>query len=233
MFKNDSTSSVIENLNKFMLSKDFFELNKSSYKTDNKQISKPPKETQDQHYHDIDTLFCCFYTIFNKSIHEQPKNKVQEQQIKISIAENLDSYKDLIKECKLITMTNLKDNLVNDSRITLTSFFTLCYINNFNVIWVYSKVGHKMQRNDSTDFFFVKQNKSLYTLVENYNELMNDVFWIDSVKKPLKSIASYKVEEIKDILKVVCSNNLSSVKKNKKEYYDDLVQYFLSLSLEI
>lgn len=234
MFKDDITS-VITNINKFMLTNDFFETKDCiNYKNTSNNKQHLPKENSivNDNYKGIDTLFCCFYTIFNECFHEQPKNKIQEQQIKISIGEKIDSKKDLIKECKLSTITYLKDNLVNDSKISLTTFFTLCYINNYNVIWVCKNVGYKMKRNDNPNFFFVEQNKSLFKLQDSHNGIMNDLFWIDSIKKPLKSISSYKVDEIKEILKIVCSNKLTSTKKNKKEYYEDLVQYFSCLSIE-
>ena len=61
------------------------------------------------------------------------------------------------------------------------------------------------------------------------NNIKNTLYKIDNISKPIKSISSYKVQELIDMcnkLAIETSNKETGKNKSKNDMYEAIIQYF-------
>jgi len=179
-----------------------------------------------------DSLFWCFYvmkhgqTAYDMMDH---RNFIVEKKHKIDYVEKIRADKEQIKLHKFTTLTHLESNLANDDRLDLPSFLSLCVFENLNVDVVKKRTYFELLMNDGTDMH------TIYCLDNHkygYNQIVPDkssLLKIDNVAKPLKAIASYKVQDLLDFcekLKIETVNLDTNKTKTKNDLYESILQYF-------
>lgn len=184
-----------------------------------------------------DSLFWCFYIMkYGEIQYEMFENKniVTEKKIKIDYVEKMRKEKQIIKTYKFSTLTNLENNLANESNLCLTSFLSLCAVENFNILVIKNKTFFELRMNDTEDFFIIYQlNGTRFGLknskCEEVNILKEPLFKIDNIGKPMKAIAAYKLQDLLDIskkLSIETINTTTNKTKNKKDLYENIINYF-------
>lgn len=201
-------------------------------KTNKQQIFIPNQQ---------DTLFWCFYIIKNGDIKYETlnKNSLTAKQMKIELVDSIRKHKDVVKMYKFDTISNIESNLANDNNLNPKTFLTLCAIENINVIFLKKNTYFEMLTNDSDKIYIIHEiesqskynNKYGYELGtnESISNIRNNFFRLESIDKPIKSISSYRVDELIDIcnkLVIDIYNNITGKQKSKKELYESIIQYF-------
>ena len=192
-----------------------------------------------------DNLFWCFYIMKNgKASYEMNdfKNLIVEKKIKIEYVEKLRKEKQLLKTYKFATLTHIENQLANEQRIDMNTFLTLCVLENLNVFYISKNTYHEILMNDTSVIHLIKKgfsNSNKYVAnfgykIENkeseeITKYKNEFYQIDNIDKPIKSISSYKVQELIDFcskLSIQTVNNETKKQKNKNDLYESLIQYF-------
>ena len=209
-------------------------------KNDDTEIKKPinslffPKEK--------DSLFWCFYIMKNGDSNYEMiefKNLIVEKKLKIEYVEKLRKEKQLIKTYKFATLTHIENQLANEIRIDINTFLTLCVLENLNVFYVNKNTYFELQMNDTNIIHLIKKSTNKYGFTFGYvidnkesetiTNYRNELFKIDNINKPIKSISMYKVQELIDFcqtLSIETINSETKKNKNKNDLYETLIQYF-------
>jgi hypothetical protein len=187
---------------------------------------------------DNDSLFWCLYIIKNgltNYIQLTNRNLIVEKKFKIDYVERLRKEKQLIKQYKFDTMTNIENRLVNESRIDMNTFFTLCVIGSLNIFFIKNKTYYELNMNDSNKIYIINylHDKDKYgfeeTNKDNLDDLRNKYYKVDNIAKPIKAISAYKTQELIDIckkLEIEILNDSKTKPKSKQELYESIIKYF-------
>ena len=184
-----------------------------------------------------DSLFWCFYILkYGEQNYEMLENIniVLEKRLKIEYIEKIRKEKQIVKSHKFSTLTHLENQLANEEKIDLPTFFTLCVIENINIFYVCKKTYFELLLNDDKiHIIHYLDNNSKYgyegiiqTKIELYRSTL---FKVDNVEKPIKSISSYKVSELVEFctkLGIEIYVKDTNKNKSKKDLYESLIQYF-------
>jgi hypothetical protein len=189
-----------------------------------------------------DTLFWCFYIIKNGDIKYETlnnRNSIIAKQNKIDYIKKIRENKQIVKMYKFDTLTNVENNLANDKNINIKTIMTLCAIENINLIFVDNKTYFEFLMNDSDVIYIIRQVNTQSKYVKKYGyeiandnilyEIKNSLYKIENLEKPIKSLSSYKVQdliEICDKLAIETKNDKTNKNKTKNELYESLVKYF-------
>jgi hypothetical protein len=186
-----------------------------------------------------DTLFWCFYIMKNgidqyEELNETGISVVTEKQLKIGFVEKLRKEKQLIKIYKFASNTHIENQLVNENKIDISTFLTLCVLENLNIIYLKKKTYYELLMNDNNEIHvvnFTDYGKFGYKLSLNndVNNIRTTLFKIDNIEKPVKALSAYKLSELLEFcskLDITIVNEKNNKKKNKNELYESLIQYF-------
>jgi hypothetical protein len=175
-----------------------------------------------------DSLFWCLYimkhgqTEYNLQEH---RNYIMEKKIKIDYVEQIRKDKQLMKTYKFATLSHLESNLANDDKIDVSTFLSLCVLENLNVLIVNKKTYFELLMNDTLEMHTIH---SLDNRKHGYSSVAADkqnLLQIDNISKPLKAISAYKVQDLLNFCeKLKIETDVK--KKSKNELYESLVQYF-------
>lgn len=165
---------------------------------------------------DYDPLF---YTLFNKinnhDITHIDYSNVNETQEKMKLAEKLDLMKFKNKD-------KIMENLMYEKKINMKTFNALCMYYKINVLFVKDNIFFKMYYSEG----------SIYTMDENYRFVetidTTDKYEILNIDKPFKSISSYKLEELRDISRIL---HLPCENLKKQLLYDSINNIFDKLNI--
>jgi hypothetical protein len=254
--------NVVENLQDYMFTgtnltryaKDMFTISKSinnsnnntknknshlepgKEKTNNPNIYKPLKK---------DSLFWCFYILkYGFSKYEMEIGTqyfLVEKTEKFRYIEMLrdKANKDLMKINKIKPMSEIEDDLANNERISVKTFFALCIMEKINVLLVDNRKIYQSMNNDSPTINVIHRNSKTFenyielnvtnSSIENYKETYYNVVGFEN---GLKSISSYKVEELLELCKQLKidlnskndTKNDTKKKLTKKSLYELIVQ---------
>ena len=190
---------------------------------------------------DSDSLFWCLYIIKNGLTNYSQltnRNLIVEKKLKIEYVERLRKEKQLIKQYKFDTLTNIENSLANESRIDINTFLTLCVVGCLNVFYIKKNTFFELNMNDSNKIYIIKYfpEKDKYgfeeTNKDNVSDFRDKFYKLDNISKPIKSMASYKTEELIDIcnkLGIETTNNSENdnpKNKSKKDLYESIIKYF-------
>lgn len=241
--QTDSYNHVI-NLQDYMLTKNLIDKldccininNNDPDKCSKHKLSVKKQTNTDPFYipKNKDTLFWCFYIMkFGDVKYELlDKNIVVEKKIKIDYIDILRKNKPNLKIYKFGSIHSSENYLANEMKIDINTFFNLCVVEKINMIYISNKTYFELNFGNDTPIhiihFFKETNKYGLELdsqdkVEHYKK---NLYNIVNVEKPIKSISSYKTEELNVICQKLCINllNLDGKKKLKKDLYQDIVQ---------
>ena len=179
-------------------------------------------------------------------------NIVFERKIKIDLIETLRKEKKRLKERKIAPITFIENDLLNETCISIKTFFALCSLHNLNIFYIHKKTYYEFVSNagsmiqdveDDADleeeinefpFHTLTKNETGYsycldtttTDIKNYRE---KYYKIDSFDKPIKAFSAYNTDQLLELcnkLLIETDNATTNKKKNKKEMYEAIVQYF-------
>jgi hypothetical protein len=182
-----------------------------------------------------DSLFWCLYVMkHGDASYEMLKHRnfITEKKLKFESIEQIRKNKEIIKMYKFATLTHLENNLANDERLDVKTFLSLCVIENINVIYINKKTYFKLSMNDTNTIHVIHS-------LDNYkfgheqkmisDDIINNLYPLESIDKPIKAISAYKVQELVDIcnqLSIETTCKESGKTKPKKDLYESLIQYF-------
>lgn len=191
-----------------------------------------------------DSLFWCFYILkhgfSNYEMDINNKYFVVEKNEKFKYIELLRKNKDLLKIHKIKPLTELEDDLANKDKISIKTFFALCILENINVLLVNKRKVYELLCTDIDDkhpINIVHRNSEVYehsieldVTQDTINKYRETYYKMSSFDATLKSIGSYKLEELTDLCKKLdinineCNKKKEGNKKiTKKDIYELLV----------
>ena len=198
----------------------------------NSNIYKPLKK---------DSLFWCFFILkygfskYEMEVGSQYFTVEKTEKFKyIELFREKDS-KDILKMNKIKPLSELEDDLANKDRISIKTFFALCIIEKINVLLVDKRKIYHSMNNDTKEVNVIHRNsESLDHHIElNVTEscltnLKDTYYNVTGFDNNLKSMTSYKVDELLDLCKKlnITVSNDSTKKLAKKDIYELLVQNF-------
>jgi hypothetical protein len=215
--------------------------NNSLIKQNNKNYSSEKKIEKYYYIKQKDTLFWCFYILKNGfSSYEMNCNNQYftiEKQEKYKYIEYLrqEKNKNLLKMFKIKPLLDLENDLANKDNISIKTFFGLCLIEGINIILVDNRKIYELICNDNSKINVIHFNSSEYYIeVEpndiDINKYRKEYFIMPSFDYKLKSITSYKVDDLIELcskLNISLENNKSDKKKLlKKDIYEIVCQQF-------
>jgi len=191
-----------------------------------------------------DSLFWCFYILkhgyFNYEMEINNQYFVVEKREKYNYVEELrkPKNKDLIKLHKIKPFTELEDDLANKDKISIKTFFALCVLENINVLLVDKRKIYELICVDIDESHPVHVIHRNSTTLEHYIELnmTNDIlqkyrdnyYKMESYDATLKSMGSYKLDELQELCRKLAINmdGDSKKKKTKADIYQLLVLHY-------
>jgi hypothetical protein len=188
-----------------------------------------------------DSLFWCFYILkygFSKYEMEVGNQYFSiEKQEKFKYIDELrkPSNKDLLKIHKIKPLSLLEDDLANQERISIKTFFALCVIENMNIILIDKRKVYEILTTDDPKIHVIHRNSITYdhyieldVLIEKINMYKEGYYKMTNFDTSLKAMTSYKVEELLELCKKLEINTDIKEKKKmtKKDIYELLVQQF-------
>jgi hypothetical protein len=214
-----------------------------------KQLQKVEKEEQakekkkDNMYKpkQKDSLFWCFYILkhgfFNYEMEINNQYFVIEKNEKFRYINLLRNNKDLLKIHKIKPFTELEDDLAHKDKISIKTFVALCLLENINFLLVNKCKFYEFLCTDNNPIHIIHRNNDSYehsieldTSEEIIKKYRDNYFKLSSFDTKLKSISSYKLEELiilckkLDINLDIHSNSTEGKKKlSKKDIYELLV----------
>jgi hypothetical protein len=213
----------------------------------NEKVEKREKETIYKPKQK-DSLFWCFYILkHGYSNYEMEINNqyfVVEKNEKFKYIELIRKKKDILKIHKIKPFTEIEDDLANKDKISIKTFFALCILENINVLLVDKRKIFEITCIDIDETHPVnivhRSNQFDHHIELNVTDEMlhkyRDTYYkMSSFDATLKSMASYKTDELIDLCKKLNINielnkkdldkmNLDKKKKmTKKDIYELLV----------
>lgn len=191
-----------------------------------------------------DSLFWCFYILkHGYSNYEMEINNQYftiEKKEKFMYIEMLRKNKDILKIHKIKPFTELEDDLANKDKISVKTFFALCILENINVLLVDKRKIFELTCIDIDDEHpvnVIHRNRQNYEhqielnvtddILKNYRETYYKSNIVDA---SVKSISSYKVDELIELCKKldikINSNTDGKKKMTKKDIYELLVLHY-------
>lgn len=185
---------------------------------------------------DKDSLFWCLYAMkhgIDKYNMLERRNYIIEKKIKIEYIELLRKEKQLLKTYKFAPLTHIEDQLANHVKIDFKTFITLCTLENLNVHFIKNKTCYTHLMNDTKDVFVISYlDKDRYAFKKiDKDDLVTytePYYVLDNIDKPVKSIGTYKVQELISIcnkLGIETMRTDTKKTKTKPELYESIVLY--------
>lgn len=186
-----------------------------------------------------DSLFWCYYIITCGEIEYEMSCKtiLFARQTKIQYVDIIRKNKSIVKMHKFDTLTNIENNLANDSVMNLSTMATLLAIHKAHVIIVMDKAYYEL--NATTPAADAAKCYIIYKLTGKYgfelgtpdkiDHIYSKLYKMDHLHKPIKCISAYKVKDLSDIatrLDIAVINPSTNKHKTKQELYTDIIQYF-------
>jgi len=162
------------------------------------------------------------------------RNLIVEKKFKIEYVERLRKDKQLLKIYKLDSLTSMENKLVNESVIDINTFLTLCIVGSLNIFFIKNRSYYELNMNDSNKVYIIQyfSDKNKYGFEEankdNLDDFRNKFYKVENMAKPIKSLSSYKTQDLIDIcdkLEIETKNNNMKT-KSKQELYEAIVKYF-------
>lgn len=161
----------------------------------------------------------------NKKIHKKKDNKegkifILEKEEKFKILEILKTKKDILKKYKLKNFNNIEEDLVHNEIISLKTFFALIIIENINIILLENNKYYELKFNNiNSELNIIEKIDDKYYIKTNFDEnyvenIKEKYLLINNFESKLKSIGSYKLDELLELSKKL---NLEIYKDEKKK----------------
>jgi hypothetical protein len=185
-----------------------------------------------------DTLFWCWIS-HHYGLHEYEinKNNLYNYEInkKFEYVSCIRGNKLLLKSLKL-NRTKLEESLLDNDGIGLGLFVFICLVHKYNVIYTDNYLYYQYIDEFNSNYIMINKRNNKYglyvkeTITKDHIESFKKNKWIvDSITKPLRSVGSYKVGEIKEICNIMNINIMKTETKSytKNELYEKIKQHIM------
>jgi len=237
---NTNTNTISNTISNNNSKKDATIISKER-KLDKEPKNKKPEETT-YNPNQKDSLFWCLFILKHGiSKYEMElgnQHFVVEKQEKFKYIESIRKNKEAIKMHKIKPLSGLEDDLANKERISIKTFFALCVIENINILLVDKRKIYEIVMNDEPKIHVVHRNSTTYenhieldVNKENIEKYRETYYKMSSFDDSLKSIASYKVEELVELcgklnIDLLQDKKKETKKRTKKDIYELIVMNF-------
>jgi hypothetical protein len=192
-----------------------------------------------------DKLFWCFFILL-KGYEEYEMNHSNsfslEKKIKIETVEKLKGIKERLKELKL-KRTELEDNLVNDTTISIKGLYALCLVHNISITYVYGRkyclinpivAGGDTEKNINGIIIQNAKKEDSLHWNDQSDEFLSNVtanYWlIENIQKPLNAPSAYTLKELQDIsqklqIDLEIQVNEKTKLKTKTKLYEEILSH--------
>jgi len=206
---NDTNLDEKKMYSEYKVKAPYFERNPDYNKERRKYNEKIITNNLHKHY---DKLFWCFYKIY-KNLEENDllyiNTFTEEKNNKIKFVEELESKKNILKKFK-IKHSILKDELLNENKISLYTFKNLFILYNLNVIIL-------KDNNTFSGFFSNEDYNKLFLNNIPFNDLESE-FKLNNIIKLNYSNTSYLANNYDIIMDIKISNE-NIIKLMETSYY--------------
>ena len=246
---NNDIEDLLMNLNKYSLTNK--NIVKSIHFTE-KEVKKQTvaevkitKKKNDYFYPSLDckdNLFWCWITHhFGSQEYELNKNDLYNYEInkKFEYVSYIRGNKHLLKSLKL-NRIKLEENLLDDNGIDLGLFTFICLVHKYNIIYTDNYMYYEYIDEFNNDYIMINKRNNKYGLYikekitkDNLESFKKNKWIIESITKPLRSVGSYKVGEIKEICKIMNIDVMKTEKQfriksyTKNELYEKIKQHIM------
>lgn len=203
-------------------------------KINNNKIAKPSEFFEPTQK---DSLFWCFYAIhIGLDKYEMLYNQhfVEEKKLKFQYIELIRTNKHILKMHKIKPLSEIEDDLANKDQISIKTFVALCILHEINVMIIHKHKYYQTMNNDSplSNIIYRRDEPLRYYMDllvthDKMNNFINNYYKMTSLDGGLKSMSSYKSEELIEICnKLAIYIQPESKKKTKKELYEIIILNF-------
>ena len=210
---------------------------------ENTEVKTNKKDTDNIYKpYQTDSLFWCFYILkYGLSKYEMEVGNQHfpiEKAEKFKYIETLRKNKDILKINKIKPLSELENDLANNQRISIKTFFALCIMEKINILLVDKRKIYESITADGSKMNVVHRNSVSFEHSIEFNVpddklvLFRDTYYkVQGFDSGLKSMTSYKSDELLELCKkldIDVSNmkGNNSKKPTKKDIYELLVQNF-------
>ena len=180
-----------------------------------------------------DNVFWC-WTIFKLGFSEYEVLKetkfIIEKQHKIDFVSKVRKNKKQLKHLK-VKINDMEGHLANDSKLDIFYLEPMLIIEKYNFVYMNDKIYYENITYPGKPTCIIKYFEKLdkYGLFLDEKKLFDykeKLYVVDSIKKPVKGLSSYKAQELRDICKKL---NIDIMKtptksKTKKELYQLVIE---------
>jgi hypothetical protein len=191
-----------------------------------KDIRQPNKEEcRPKMNNNIDQLFWIIYKLVEgEEKYELNCNFRTEKDFKIKCIEDLRLIKSKLKTFKL-RLNEVEDQLLNHKKINLEAFFALSLLFSLNIFYVWSNKFFEFNCSGTSKIYVINNCNNNISIEDNSNKIdfyKENLFYIENLNKPLKSITSYSKDELLNIAKKLNIDNIAT-KITKKDIYEKIL----------
>ena len=195
---------------------------------DNKYTITVPQEK--------DTLFWSFYNlVYGKTskAYEFIQNTCEtERDTRYQFIDVIRSNKDIIKPLKL-SRSSIEENIVHDKHLNIRSVIALTHsLKCMNVLYVSGRTFHEVMLDESLPCHLIQKHvdKDKYGFctdisMEQVKEIRNSLWYMENMDKPMKSISSYKADDLRYICTQLQLEFKDDEKCTKPVMYERIMQY--------
>jgi len=180
---------------------------------------------QKQIINNNDQLFWIIYKIVEGDyMYETNCNFKTEKDFKIKCIEKLRLIKPNLKTYKL-RLNEVEDQLLNSKKINLEAFFALSLLYNLNIFYIWNNKYFEFICSDNSDIYIINNVNDNIVIEDNNNKIdyyKENLFNIENLSKPLKSVTSYTKDDLLTIAKKLNIDNIPS-KITKKDIYEKIL----------
>ena len=260
--ESEDYNLVLKKLQNYMLSNDIMEQAtqhlSTRFNSDRKMMTKKQEKLQEKQNQKEttlvketkkttlypqykDSLFWCYYILANSiddfTFMEMTNKHFEiEKETKIKLVTLLRDKKDDIKRMKL-KRTDLEDELVNETTISINTFLAICNLKDIHVLIVKDKIFYEIGEKEGDKcpnvvVYNTKDEKYGINLEESNDKVAEyrDTLWkVESISKPVRGISYYKLNDLQDIctrvgIDITVTLETKTKNKTKMQLYEELVQ---------
>ena len=232
----DSINSFSFNLNNIsrLLANEYYITEKKIEKKTHKETIKPKNKNPDFFIPaEKDSIFWCWIIfLYGLSEYEILRQTIftSEKSYKINFVDKLKKNKTLLKSLK-IKYANIESNLVVDETMLIENLEPVILIDDYNFVYMndniyYENIKYPGKKSCIIKYFKEKDKYGIFLEEKDLFDYKSKLYTVENFKKPLKSISSYKSQDLKDICKTLNINAMKTTTKykTKKEMYQLIVE---------
>lgn len=233
--------SLLRELQKYAITKDFFEeFNRTSYvedgesksdKTKGKQTHdniKPKPIQQQKHENTYKSLFWTLYAVIENehqvSMIENHEFKVKND-FSMKFVEEIKQNKGFLKQHKL-RFHEIEASILYDKDINISTLKAIALFKKMNLFFIWNNRYYIFESNEDDPFDVIIREREKYRFERQcmkchiMEKMVNNKLYMEDVRTQLKSMSSYKLDDLKIIAKTLGID--TQTKKTKQVLYEEI-----------